>query len=106
MKKFLSLFAIMGLSASTSTIVVSCGEKDPNIVKIYDYNGKLVDKIDKSIVKGWTCIGIGQKDSSYLVITFIDGQEEYKKEYGLLAGEVDWWNVYLFKLIWNVDIEI
>ncbi|WP_339030449.1 hypothetical protein [Spiroplasma endosymbiont of Cantharis nigra] len=106
MKNFLTLFAITGLIASTSTMVISCEEKNPNIVKIYDYNGKLVDKVDKTTIKGWYCFGIQSNNSSYLIIRFKNGEEESLKEYGELAGEVDWWNIYLFKLIWDIDIEL
>ncbi len=106
MKKFLGLFAITGLIASTSTMAISCEEKNPNIVKIYDYNGKLVEKVDKTTIKGWYIFGIQSSNSSYLVIRFKNAEEDSFKEYGELAGQVDWWNTYLFKLIWDIDLEL
>lgn len=101
MKKLLSLFGSMTMLIIPSITIVSCTDKNINMVEIRDMRNNYVDTVDKTLVKDFSITGgINGGTLVYLEIYFIDGS---KKDYDNLKGTKDWFNKYLNKLFFNID---
>ncbi|WP_338985638.1 lipoprotein [Spiroplasma endosymbiont of Diplazon laetatorius] len=102
MKKLLSLFGAVSLISISGAVVVSCSDKNTNMVEIRDMRNNYVDTVDKTQVKKFEITGGIQGGTLvYLEIWF---KNETKKNYSNLNGTKDWFNKYLNKLFFNIEI--
>ncbi|WP_338984318.1 lipoprotein [Spiroplasma endosymbiont of Diplazon laetatorius] len=101
MKKLLSLFGAVSLISVSSAVVISCTDKNTNMVEIRDMRNNYVDTVDKTTVKDFKLFGGIQGSTDIdLQLFFKDGTQ---KSYVNLIGTKEWFNKYLNKLIFNIE---
>ncbi|WP_338984947.1 lipoprotein [Spiroplasma endosymbiont of Diplazon laetatorius] len=101
MKKLLSLFGAISLVPVSSAVVVSCTDKNTNMVEIRDMRNNYVDTVDKTTVKDFQVTGGINGSLVFLELYFKD---ETKKNYPDLTGTNEWFNKYLNKLLFDIEV--